>query len=117
MIGNGTRLETPEIAQGVKKNPDGSIPSAESLTPVSGHFCESGATSRIGASEGRSNPASSGFAKALRLADWSGVKGKRTETLLGSLQAGATVRPPAARWTTPNGSGGAGGRNDSHPAP
>ena len=91
MIGNGMTLETPEIAQGVKTNPDGSTPSAEGRTPASGQFYESGATSRNGASAGHGGPASSGFAKALRLADWSGVKDKRTETLLGSFQAGATA--------------------------
>lgn len=74
MIGNGMALGTPEIAQGVKTSPDGSTPSAEGQMPVSGQFCESDATSRNGASAGHSDPASSGFAKALRLADWSGVK-------------------------------------------
>lgn len=67
MIGNGMPLESPEIAQGVETSPDSSTPSAESLTPASGHFCESDATSRNGASAGHSYPASSGFAKALRL--------------------------------------------------
>lgn len=91
MIGNGMPLATPEIAQGVKTHPDGSVPSAESRTPASGHFCESDEASRNGASAGHSDPASSRFAKALRLADWSGVKDERTETLLGSFQAGATA--------------------------
>lgn len=80
MIGNGMALETPEIAKGVKTTPNGSAPSADSRKPASGHFCESDPTSRNG-----------GFAKALRLADWSCVKDKRTETLLGSFQAGATA--------------------------